>query len=197
MTVFLKILIWANILSYNYPRLIGLSNSLLRKVATVLFPKKTCAQLIVSFPLIRRITIYSVVITRANFILSLVLSVYIRQHWFSNAQQRGLSISSPSRVLSRCLPWWLLWRQISLSCCFGIFSTQPVISSTWFGFCSWQGFTTFDLYDLSDSRLPSRGSYYKSYGFTSHINDLSSCFAFHKETASVSFWEALLPYCVF
>ena len=80
MTVFLKILIWANILSYNYPRLIGLSNSLLKKVATVLFPKKTCAELIVSFPLIRRITIYSVVIIRANFILSLVLSVYIRQH---------------------------------------------------------------------------------------------------------------------
>ena len=36
----------------------------------------------------------------------------------------------------------------------------------------------------------------KSYGFTSHINDLSSCFFFHKETASVSSWEALLPYCV-
>ena len=36
----------------------------------------------------------------------------------------------------------------------------------------------------------------KSYGFTSHINDLSSCFVFHKETASVSSWEALLPYCV-
>ena len=50
-------LIWANILSYNYPRLIDLSNSLLRKVATVLFPKKTCAELIVSFPLIQRITI--------------------------------------------------------------------------------------------------------------------------------------------
>ena len=97
MTVFLKILIWGKILSYNYPRLIGLSNSLLRKVATVLFPKKTCAELIVSFPFIRRITIYSVVIIRANFILSLVLSVYIRQHWFSNAQQRRLSISSPSR----------------------------------------------------------------------------------------------------
>ena len=96
-TVFLKILIWANILSYNYPRLIGLSNSLLRKVATVLFPKKTYAELIVSFPLIRRITIYSLVIIRANVILSLVLSVYIRQHWFSNAQQRRLSISSPSR----------------------------------------------------------------------------------------------------
>ena len=69
-------------------------------------------------------------------------------------------------VLSRCLSWWLLWRRISLSCCFGFFSTQPVISSTWFGFCSWQGFTTFDLYDLSHSRLPSWGSYYKSYGFT-------------------------------
>ena len=99
-------------------------------------------------------------------------------------------------VLSRSLSWWLLWRRISLSCCFGIFSTQPVISSTWFGFCSWQGFTTFDLYDLSHSRLPSRGSYCKSYGFTSRINDLSSCFVFHKETAAVSFWEALLPYCV-
>ena len=72
---------------------------------------------------------------------------------------------------------------MSLSCCFGIFSTQPVISSTWFGFCSWQGFTTFDLYDLSHGRLPSRGSYYKSYGFTSHINDLSSCFVFSQRNS--------------
>ena len=45
----------------------------------LMFPKKTCAELIVSFPLIRRITIDSFVIIRANFILSLVLSVYIRQ----------------------------------------------------------------------------------------------------------------------
>ena len=83
--------------NYNYPKLIGLLNSLLRKVLTVFFAKKTCAELIVSFPLIRRFTIYSVVIIRANFILSLALSVYVRQHWFANAQQRRLSISSPSR----------------------------------------------------------------------------------------------------
>ena len=58
--IFLKILtcIWANIISYNYPGLTGLSNSSMREVVTVLFSRKTCAELIVSFPLIRRITIY-------------------------------------------------------------------------------------------------------------------------------------------
>ena len=76
--VFLKILIWANIISYNYPGLTGLSNSSLRKVVTVFFSRKTCVELIVSFPLIRRITIYSVFIIRANFILTLaVLLVYV------------------------------------------------------------------------------------------------------------------------
>ena len=54
-----------------------------------------------------------------------------------------------SGVLSRCLSGWLLRRWMSIPCRFGIFSTQPVISSAWFGFCSWRGFTTFDLYDLS------------------------------------------------
>ena len=40
------------------PGLTGLSNSSLRKVVTVLFSRKTCAELIVCFPLIRKITIY-------------------------------------------------------------------------------------------------------------------------------------------
>ena len=57
--IFLKILtcMWANIISYNLG-LTGLSNSSLRKVINVLFSGKTCTELIVSFPLIRRITIY-------------------------------------------------------------------------------------------------------------------------------------------
>ena len=57
------------------------------------------------------------------------------------------------------------------------------------------------LYDLSRdfrwySRLDSRGSYYTSYGFTSRIKNLASCSVFHKETASVSSWEALLRHRV-
>ena len=48
--IFLQILtcIWADIVSYNYPGLTSLSNSSLRKVVTVLFSRKTCAELIVS-----------------------------------------------------------------------------------------------------------------------------------------------------
>ena len=43
-----------------------------------LVSRKTYAELIVNFPLIRRITIYSVFVIRANFILTLaVLSVYV------------------------------------------------------------------------------------------------------------------------
>ena len=78
MTKFLKIPIWANILSYDYPGLIGFSNLSLRKVVTVLFSRKTCAELIVRFPYIRKITIYSVFVISPNFILTLVvLSVYV------------------------------------------------------------------------------------------------------------------------
>ena len=62
------------------PQIDRLIEFTLKKGRNCLFPKKTCAELIVSFPLIQRITIYSVVIIRANFILSLVLSVYICEH---------------------------------------------------------------------------------------------------------------------
>ena len=60
------------------PGLTGLLNSSLRKVVTVLFSRKTCTELIVSFPLIRRITIYWVFVIRTNFISTfVVLLVYV------------------------------------------------------------------------------------------------------------------------
>ena len=160
MTVFLKILIWGKILSYNYPRLIGLSNSLLRKVATVCFQKRLVQSLLSvshwskGLPFTRLSLSGQILFCHSSFQFTFVSTD------FPMHNKGGCPYLPQAGVLSRCLSWWLLWRRISLSCCFGIFSTQPVTSSTWFGFCSWQGFTTFDLYDLSHSRLPSRGSYW-------------------------------------
>ena len=76
---------------------------------------------------------------QGKFILTLtVLLVYVPRQSSANAQQRQLSISSPSRgslvsdvYLDNCYG-----AEYPFPCHFGIFSTQPVISSTWFGFCS-------------------------------------------------------------
>ena len=92
--IFLKILtcIWVNIISYNYPGLTGLSNSSMREVVTVLFSRKTCAELIVSFPLIRKITIYC-----TRFSLSgQILFWNSLSFWFT--------------FLGKILSTWELWR---------------------------------------------------------------------------------------
>ena len=194
MTVFLKILIWANSLSYDYPGLIGLSNlSFRRRLAPSLssVSHRSEGLRFTRFSLSGQILFWHSLSFRFTF-----LGNDLPTH-----NKGGSPYLHRAGVLSRCLPWWLLRRRISVPCRFGIFSTRPVIPSTWFGFWSWQVFTAFDLYDLSrdfrwHSRLDSRVSYYTSYGFTSRIKNLASCSVFHKGTASVSSWEALLRHCV-
>ena len=122
--IFLKILtcIWANIISYNYPGLTGLSNSSMREVVTVLFSRKTCAELIVSFPLIGKITIYCTRFslsgqicfeTRCPFGLRSLARYWVRGKF--GEHERGIRVmprtTSTSWVLSK-LPKCSISRQV-------------------------------------------------------------------------------------
>ena len=89
--------LFGQIFKLQLPQIDRLVKFTLKKGRNCLNFKKDLCRAYRQFPIVPKDYHLLGFIIRANFILTLILSIYVRRQWFANAQQRQLSISSPSR----------------------------------------------------------------------------------------------------